>query len=101
MRVGKTREKLAELLQALSDELFGKGHFYVFADQISQNQLTYRSGMEGGISWEVYVQDDRKTPRRARFYSWCTMGDCCKHGVAVVGNPDHMNDIEVCADEKA
>ncbi len=101
-RVGKTRRKLAELLQGLADEMFGKGHFYVAPECIEQNQLTYRTRLFDAISWEVSMQRTDKAPFQARFYSWDTMGSICRHGVAVVKVEGSLpGDVEVCADEKA
>jgi len=99
MRVGRTRRKLAKLLQVTADELFGEGHFSVFPEDIEQNDLYYRTKWTDGMNWEVLLQASTK-PFRARLYSWDTMGSCCKFGVAVVGDRDGLGDVEVCADEK-
>lgn len=98
-RVGRTRRKLAVLLQAKADELFGAGHFCVCPEDIEMNQLTYRTKFYDCIVWEVYLKADTP-PFRARFYSWDTMGSCCKHGVGVVGEPDHLGAVEISADER-
>ena len=99
-RAGRTRKRLAVLLQEKADELFGKDHFCICPEDIEQNDLYYRTRYTDGISWEVAMEADT-APFRSRFYSWDTMGNCCKHGVGIVGGRDDMGHFELCADEGA
>lgn len=95
--VGKTRRKLAELLEHLTGWLV-EPHEIMRTNPCNQH-------WEGCCAWDVWATvpgRNGQPPHPAHIYSWYRMKDCVKFGVVKVdaefatGGPEAF-DIEVCA----
>jgi hypothetical protein len=84
--VGKTRRKLADLICRLTGGVCDPEDI----ERTNPNVRHY----EDCCAWEVWVQ--MPNGRKETFHSWCTMADCVKHGIVIIGDIN-----EFCANEKA
>lgn len=83
-KIGRTRIKLAEILEREMEEKLGMRVTVDPSDLMSQNP--YWSSPQGGCcSWYGYGQWIMKDfTSDIHFCSWTPMGQCVKHGITII-----------------
>ena len=76
-RVGKTREKLAELLTKLAREKWGP-EYECWPEDLGRNNPTYASARSGGVSWDGYVRKNGDLSMGRHVHAWQSMGSILK-----------------------
>lgn len=86
-KVGRTRKRLAELITDLTG-------WAVDPERIQRTNPTNQH-WEDCCAWDVWCVGPNGVT--AHVYSWSTMKDCVKHGIARVEDRDNHLDLEITA----
>lgn len=93
--VGKTRIKLAKLIEKLTGCL-------VEPHRILRTNPYHRK-WEDCCAWDCWATRPGAQPQMVHIYSWDTMTECVQRGIVLVYAPDHHSydkfDMEVCVNE--
>lgn len=82
-RIGKTRERLAELITAAAKE--SKGAEYVcWPDDLTRNNPSYVNMAKDGVSWDGYVRKWGDLYKGFHVHSWTPMGELVKRGIVLL-----------------
>lgn len=88
-RYGRTRTKLASLIETMLREKEGMSLVSVEPEDLWMQQGDYRKSTWDLARWGV---DVHCASRYLKLYSWDTMGDCVRYGIALCTphNGDHF-----------